>query len=597
MKVLLRLTVIGLCLHPLAAAPAQKNDRQEKAAQSTPDKAPKPRKANGGGRGEAESAAGRQEALWLLDGVEAGAKRLDGSILKVRVLAKVADTLWQYDESRARALFADAFRAVDSVKLDADKDPRARMAAASDDHGPLTDLRAEVLRLVAARDFRLAENMRQAIGEAAGAGAGTDGPPAGSREREELAWDVAVAAAGAQPELTAQFVRAQLRGGVSEDLGWALVAIGRENRQLAEQLYSEALAAARADLTAPEHLENLAVYVLPTEEETFRARAADPARAAALKNFLGYAADRLAAQSASGHAPTPRGSEAQREYRTLQALLPLFESLAPGRVPLARERMAVLLAAMPPRQADAAAGEEDLSDSLRRAEAITDGRRRDARLMQLSMTAARRGDFDQAVSIAERIGDPQERSLQVSLLNYQAAVKAVGKSDTGGAHRLALKIEFLPQRVAAFNLLDNKLRAAGETERATAVAGEIWEWTIKSPNSPQKAKALLTLVAAASRHDAERGFEMLAAAVKSINGTDFSSSEAAATSPRVVRVTLDMLDLEGAFSKLARVNFDRAAQAAQSLTHKEASLLAQAAVCRQALALDNAPRTRKPTTN
>lgn len=208
---------------------------------------PKPRKKDAR-KEKAELSNEQLQALWLLENIGERANKLEGSILKVRVIAKVADSLWQVNESQARRLFKEAFDAVDSIKLNASKDQRMRMAAASGGPGPLGNLRREVLRIIAARDFKLAEGLRESIKESR-PDVNTEGSSEPS-EKEELAWDIAVASAKLQPERTAQFVRAQLRKGINEELGWALVGIRRNNQQLAEQLFSESLAVARLNLTA-----------------------------------------------------------------------------------------------------------------------------------------------------------------------------------------------------------------------------------------------------------------------------------------------------------------------------------------------------------
>ncbi|MCA1564547.1 MAG: hypothetical protein LC803_02600 [Acidobacteria bacterium] len=584
MKIPLRIGVSILCLGGFqVSAPAQTGAPRENVSQPAARKAAKSRRARG--KEKAAAAVRRQQVLWQLENVEGKARKLDDSILKVKVLAKLADTLWPHQESHARLLFAEAFQAIAPIKLDANKDQRVKMAAASGATHPLAALRAEVLQLAAARDFKLADRLRQTVKEQPGGAAAGETPAADSSEREHLAWDIAIAAAKTQPEQTAQFVRAQLRRGIHEELGEALLSIRLENRQLADQLFGEALAIARANLTAPESLETLAIYVLPTADPSHdRTPAFAPAPVPGLSHFLAYASERLAALSAAGQAVSSEGAESQHEYRTLQALLPLFEQVIPDKAPLVRDRMAALSAAMSPRQANAVSPREpeDVTELLRRAEATVGSQRRDARLMQVSMIAARQGDLEQALSIAERIGDGEERTIQVSLLAYQALLKALQKGEIEEAYRWTRKIEFLPQRVAAAVRLANALRAKREADRARVVLEEGWESVAKAPNSPLKAKALLTLTAAMTPHDPERGFTFLFSAVKTISGTDFSPPDTTAPS-RVAQVTLDTLDFGSVFSPLSRIDFDRAMHAAQSLTPVEASLLAQVIVCRQAL--------------
>jgi len=333
-RVLLRVCVCVVCACvPGPAALAQNGGPHDKASQQPAEKAVGPRKGQARRAEKIETAVRRQQSLWLLDSVEVKARKLEPGILQVRTLAEVADTLWLHDEVRARSLFAEAFEAIDSIKLDVKKDQRARLAAAVGGLGPLTDLRAEVLKLIAARDFKLADRLREGLG-GPGAEAGRENPRADLNEQEELAWDVAIASAGTQPRRTARFVRERLREGIDEALGPGLVGIRRANPQLAEQLFAEALAAARADLAGVESLESLSAYVLPAGHEAHEQPAApDRAGAAARRNFLSYVSERLKAQSASGHTPAAQGAEAQLEYKVLQALLPLFESDAPEKGP------------------------------------------------------------------------------------------------------------------------------------------------------------------------------------------------------------------------------------------------------------------------
>lgn len=248
--------------------------------------------------------------------------------------------------------------------------------------------------------------------------------PSELAEKEELAWDLAVASAKSQPQRTAQFVRSQLRKGINEELGWALVDIRRNNQELAELLFSESVAVARLNLTASENLEILSVYVLPNEAEVLHGQIPGPTRDFASRTFLSYAADRLSWQSATGHANPPRGAEAQQEHRVLQSLLPLFERLTPQKVALLRERMDVLLSNMTSKQASGALSKpEDIAELVQQAESIVGSEKRDRRLIQLSLIAARQGEVEQALTIAEKISDLAERSIQVSLISYQASLK------------------------------------------------------------------------------------------------------------------------------------------------------------------------------
>src|SRR5260221_5419776 len=58
----------------------------------------------------ADILAEKRFAQGQLEVLAGRAKSLDNSILKVNVVSKVADGLWEYDETRARQLFIAAFQ-------------------------------------------------------------------------------------------------------------------------------------------------------------------------------------------------------------------------------------------------------------------------------------------------------------------------------------------------------------------------------------------------------------------------------------------------------------------------------------------------------
>src|SRR5215212_3427963 len=58
----------------------------------------------------------QQSALATLEQLLAAAAGFDDEALKIRTQARVADTLWPYDEPRARRQFEESFRAAASAK-------------------------------------------------------------------------------------------------------------------------------------------------------------------------------------------------------------------------------------------------------------------------------------------------------------------------------------------------------------------------------------------------------------------------------------------------------------------------------------------------
>ena len=113
-------------------------------------RAQKPRETQKPKRSESslETVARRRLMVGRLESAGERAKSLDNTILKVRVLAKVADVLWAENSSRARALFRMAFDSIDSIELTAAQDQRVALAQARNGRfGPLFNDKTDRLYL------------------------------------------------------------------------------------------------------------------------------------------------------------------------------------------------------------------------------------------------------------------------------------------------------------------------------------------------------------------------------------------------------------------------------------------------------------------
>jgi hypothetical protein len=111
----------------------------------------------------------------------------------------------------------------------------------------------------------------------------------------------------------------------------------------------------------------------------------------------------------------------------------------------------------------------------------------------------------------------------------------------------------------------------------------------------RKAEEFLALVKIASQVSAAKGLEVMRQAVEAINSTEFGahwSAQTIYTKSKVAEIPqtdrtipgLKDLDFTASLGVLARVDFNNALALAQSIKMKEASMLAQLAVSRGALA-------------
>lgn len=556
----------------------------------------KPRPAKSGSESSIETVARRRLMVAQLESVGDRARNLDNTILKVRVLAKVADVLWAEDSGRARALFRKAFEGIDGIRLTAAQDQRVAMAQARNGRfGPLFHLRSHVLQLIARHDQALAKELLDSYN----ASLKNDSDKLNNLSDAELAHisdDLAVASAKTQPDHTARLVRSLLATRIDHSLVFLLLRVRGENPSLADALFREALTIASQHGLVPAELESLAIYVLPTEEDLFYGNdpLADPGRRTAVSAFLDYV---YTGSTQLGSATTFASSAqeidrqlARRVHNSLSRILPLFVRLQPQRTSVINDQMRRLLGLMESEDALRAdkPSRKSVDELLHDAESAVGDKRRTLAFMRASSAALADGDVDKAVAVAQRIDDLYERTIQTSLVLYQASMKLVREGKLERAYEYAKAVEFLPQRVLLFDRIAQKFQNDKDPGRAKETLEDIWNWLLKAPNTPQKADAMLSINLAMAQLDVERGFDLIQSTVKTVNTTDFSFTPPDTNRISVeLAISTDMLQLEPVFAVLAKSDVERAYGVAETLSNPSLSLLAQATVFEQVLVRRN----------
>ena len=532
----------------------------------------------------------QQLALGRLQAIGEQAKTLDGSILQVRVMAKVADALWEYDEPFSRRLFMEAYQAVDGVKLDFKKDRRVLSAEKHGWPGPLQHLRSEVLQLIAPRDLKLAQKLRTLTEKKEKAEKTDEGSNLNRETKAETSLDLALALAKTQPEQTAQLFLAQLESGVSELWTGKLIVLRATQPDLANTMFANALTQTRTGLPEPHTLVNLAYYVLPTEEDELLSRNPlnDASRRPTIQIFLDFVQESLQGQLADGGVSLAKENTRwlQDEYRILQSLLPFFRQLQPAKMAFIQQSMGALLGLMSPEQGSAEANprQDSVEDLLYQAERTVGERSQTIAFIRASGRALAQGNLSQALDIASRISDLHEREIQTSIILFQKALKEINQGQLDEALRYARDIQFVPQRVRIFDKVARKLWEQKERERARATVEEVWAWLAKRSNNAQKVDVMLNLTATMALYDATRGLEFLQDTLKALSRTEFSLIAPEPKQVSVeVQITPDLLDFESSIAPLARKNYERVFLMSQAILPKDAALLAQSIACQQAL--------------
>lgn len=281
------------------------------------------------------------------------------------------------------------------------------------------------------------------------------------------------------------------------------------------------------------------------------------------------------------------------EYQTVHEVLPLFDSFMPGRSAEIRARLDQLAVDAPREResADASDRPDTVEELLSKADTAPSTLRRDRLYYQAAMLASHQGATDRALSIAEKLSNEQDRFVAKSLILYRAAEQAFSKKDVDRAYRVAQDLPDLQLRARVLSRVVSALHNEKDTTRATEVLTEAVQRFSKVENTAEKALAMLIMTEAATVVDPLiHGFEAMRSTVATINRANFDSPQSStgvtnaersgSVSPRKIDIKLDTLDFEKSFPLLARTDFDQALLLAKSLEKKEASALAQLAVCR-----------------
>jgi hypothetical protein len=216
---------------------------------------------------------------------------------------------------------------------------------------------------------------------------------------------------------------------------------------------------------------------------------------------------------------------------------------------------------------------------------------RDLLYLRAAISAVSGGEFEQALSIADKIEDQERRAGFTSIIRSQAALALIKKNEVDAALRYARGVEDMQQRASLFAKIAHALLDKKDAQRAADILGEAEQAVSKADDGEEKAYALLTVTEVKSRLDPAQGFGAMEATIKTFNRADSNrekKGQAGVSSSPSLSILNSMLKpetpgLEPSFSMLAKADFYRAMQLAQTFERKDRFVLAQLATCRAVL--------------
>ncbi len=224
----------------------------------------------------------------------------------------------------------------------------------------------------------------------------------------------------------------------------------------------------------------------------------------------------------------------------------------------------------------------------------TEPSRRDAYYAQAAMSAYGSGDYHNALKIAERIEDREQRQHLVQQIKQLLVQVFTERGEFNAAARYARELEPLSQRAWGLNWVARALAKKEDRLRAVPLLVEAEHTARKLGDSVEKAQVMLWITETHVQLESLRAFELLSHAVKSINRAfdekgrpRFSlASPVGSVRPsarRKIQAT-NLFRFEPLFPKLAREDFTRVIGIAQELDRPELRLTAQLIACRAILA-------------
>lgn len=486
------------------------------------------------------------------------ARLSDDLAFAVRAQSQAATLLWPHDRERSRAIFRQAFQSLARETLPASE---------------RRQLREELLNRIASRDTELAEELARAAAYSTESSKETARSDA---ERRELLINVALQIVERNPYRAMALGQLSLGGAspvareetglISQNFARLLVLMRGVDASLSDLLFASAVVRLeRAQSIDLNDIHTLGSYLVSSAGSSAKDSLARPV----IERFLNIAFKQIMLYRDSRERAGP--DEPAAIYFITRQLTDLFARYLPNRrikvqrriddtdEPAAVDRTGDLSLTQPTSPADIAGD----------ARASSNETERDSLYARAALAWLAKGEINEAKSAARSISNRETRDRVLT----QIARRQTSEGRIDDAVAVALDIEDDTARVGALVKLAGAALASRDRVRAIELLDEAEAEAIKAQPSIARAQSLLTIVSSFSTLDTVRAFEVMQTAIKSINDIPAPGSAEQFN-----------LSFESTLAVLAQTDFDRALLLAQQLTIKDASLIAQLAVCRGGLA-------------
>jgi hypothetical protein len=553
----------------------------------------------------------QQDALKLLNKLITEATEIDDSAVRARVLTRLADALWDRDETQARALFQMAYDdsgLITSAHSDSDLIPSVTCAT----------VRSLIIRIVSRRDPKFAHKLSAHLTQDNSCSFGPRGRYFYGSDRADLIVWVARTLARKDPVTAERLGRQSLNDGIASSIPDLLKELRVSDVRRANELTYAAITKIAKESVNGYELQTIGNYLLEEEEadnddsdkpEQEKKSDTEKKEANALiTRFLDAtlsATSRLLDSIEQKSTPSTQENKAFSEgasnndkatnyFAALTKYLPSIERHLPARLAIARnliERLGHWLDPATRAFLRATSGQDDITpDSLvAQAEASTEIEIKDSLYhTAASMTVDSQGNLDKALSIASRINDPVLRGETLEHAWSNRVSRAISEGKYAEAEQLASEIPKLECRIYTMKSMIHqidKTRAVPLLEKLTATLIQLYP-----EPAPEQAQMMMEIAWDYASIDPERGFIAMQRAIKAMNAAAGNPIDEdrrwelrlSVTSPDPLSLAGDNLNV---FNSLGEKDYFRSLQLARTFEDKSLSIVAQLIVLRSVLSI------------
>jgi len=526
----------------------------------------------------------RQRAQGIVDRLLADSKTIQNPIIRIKITMLVADAYWSLQPDKAREILSENFPKIRLIAAPQDEaefgktwsrtnEKKIEMYKGTAVEQIRSKLRREMLAIISSHDSKLARALIEAENKEK-----KDGPGEEHNEVLETAGELAQT----DPDAAARIIKESLKNGSSDSVAFLLLRLRESSPNEASLIFNQMFANARARGELSE-LERLVPFILPTELDRLvggKHYLTDPQRMRDAKSFIEYAAELLYRWIQTEVPSNTTLDAVKREYYLWRNLQGLFVDLKPDSVWLVNTRLRQLSAVLPQstqRQTSGPWSDEKLKQLIAAADSAS-GDKRDQYLQEAAANAWRvgQGDLDQALALAEKIGNTELRDLVLTTIYFQAGLKYLRTEGPDYALNLATKINTPVARTKLYLAIIQALDSVKATERTNVLRDELLNWLRSRDKNYETAWALFDYLDSSANDNAERNFTALEIVVRVLNGPN---PEPDVRLKNKVYWQPEFHDFRRSLMRLAEADFDRGLGIIQTLNNREVAMQVQAAFC------------------